>query len=111
MALLLFEARLPDFDPNKTRKWELRDVSGYIVEFSGDQHGSRLTQEDITATGPYHQDRSSGERSGLTPQLLNLHTMYLLVSGFNLPVSPLFPVVLDSFIVYLFVPLKRLYVP
>ncbi|KAI6109002.1 ARM repeat-containing protein [Pisolithus croceorrhizus] len=29
---------LDEFRANKTRKWELRDIFGYVVEFSGDQH-------------------------------------------------------------------------
>ena len=42
---------LEDFRTNKTRKWELRDIFGYIVEFSGDQHGSRFIQQKLeTAT-------------------------------------------------------------
>ena len=38
---------LEDFRTNKTRKWELRDIFGYIVEFSGDQHGSRFIQQKL----------------------------------------------------------------
>ncbi|OBZ75114.1 Pumilio 2 [Grifola frondosa] len=40
-------ALLDDFRANKTRKWELRDLFGYIVEFSGDQHGSRFIQQKL----------------------------------------------------------------
>lgn len=32
---------------NKSRRFELQDVRGYIVEFSSDQHGSRFTQEKL----------------------------------------------------------------
>jgi pumilio RNA-binding family len=36
---------------NKTRRFELSDIRGSIVEFSSDQHGSRFTQEKLdTAT-------------------------------------------------------------
>lgn len=36
---------LKDFKANcKTKRYELKDVYGYIVEFSGDQHGSRFIQ-------------------------------------------------------------------
>ncbi|KZT09429.1 ARM repeat-containing protein, partial [Laetiporus sulphureus 93-53] len=38
---------LDDFRANKTRKWELKDIYGYVVEFSGDQHGSRFIQQKI----------------------------------------------------------------
>ncbi|WRT67370.1 uncharacterized protein IL334_004341 [Kwoniella shivajii] len=44
-------ALLEDFRLNKIRKWELRDIFGHIVEFSGDQHGSRFIQQKLeTAT-------------------------------------------------------------
>ncbi|KAF2427181.1 ARM repeat-containing protein [Tothia fuscella] len=29
------------------RRWELKDVYGYVVEFSGDQHGSRFIQQKL----------------------------------------------------------------
>ncbi|KAA1471147.1 ARM repeat-containing protein [Dentipellis sp. KUC8613] len=38
---------LDEFRANKARKWELRDIFGYIVEFSGDQHGSRFIQQRL----------------------------------------------------------------
>ncbi|KIY43535.1 ARM repeat-containing protein [Fistulina hepatica ATCC 64428] len=38
---------LDDFRTNKSKKWELRDIFGYIVEFSGDQHGSRFIQQKL----------------------------------------------------------------
>ncbi|KZS99237.1 ARM repeat-containing protein [Sistotremastrum niveocremeum HHB9708] len=38
---------LEEFRSNKTRKWELKDLFGYIVEFSGDQHGSRFIQQKL----------------------------------------------------------------
>ncbi|PIL24085.1 hypothetical protein GSI_13836 [Ganoderma sinense ZZ0214-1] len=45
-------AQLDEFRANKSRKWELRDIFGYIVEFSGDQHGSRFIQQKLeSATG------------------------------------------------------------
>lgn len=47
---------LDEFRANKTRKWELRDIFGYIVEFSGDQHGSRFIQQKLeTATSDEKQ--------------------------------------------------------
>ena len=69
-------AQLDEFRANKSRKWELRvslphgrhnlilaspclgadaragtvqDIFGYIVEFSGDQHGSRFIQQKLEA--------------------------------------------------------------
>lgn len=63
---------LDEFRANKSRKWELRvscvadpriiihvlaqDILGYIVEFSGDQHGSRFIQQKLeTATSEEKQ--------------------------------------------------------
>lgn len=66
-------ALLDDFRANKTGKWELRvsysflglvvltrnlgqDIFGHIVEFSGDQHGSRFIQQKLeTATAEEKQ--------------------------------------------------------
>lgn len=38
---------LTEFKNNKTRKWELKDIFGHCVEFSGDQHGSRFIQQKM----------------------------------------------------------------
>ncbi|THH16351.1 hypothetical protein EW146_g4279 [Bondarzewia mesenterica] len=47
---------LDEFRANKSRKWELRDIFGYVVEFSGDQHGSRFIQQKLeTATSEEKQ--------------------------------------------------------
>ena len=63
---------LDEFRANKSRKWDLRvscavdskittytvaqDIFGYIVEFSGDQHGSRFIQQKLeTATSEEKQ--------------------------------------------------------
>ncbi|TFY82620.1 hypothetical protein EWM64_g1389 [Hericium alpestre] len=47
---------LDEFRANKTRKWDLRDIFGHIVEFSGDQHGSRFIQQRLeTATSEEKQ--------------------------------------------------------
>ncbi|KAI8819625.1 armadillo-type protein [Fimicolochytrium jonesii] len=40
-------ALLEDFRNNKNKKYELRDIVGSIVEFSGDQHGSRFIQQKL----------------------------------------------------------------
>ncbi len=37
---------------SKTRKIELRDVIGHVIEFSMDQHGSRYMQEKLDAATP-----------------------------------------------------------
>ncbi|KAJ1994728.1 mRNA binding protein puf3 [Dimargaris cristalligena] len=42
---------LEDFRNNKNKKYELKDIVGSMVEFSGDQHGSRFIQQKLeTAT-------------------------------------------------------------
>ncbi|KAI8800466.1 armadillo-type protein [Cladochytrium replicatum] len=47
---------LEDFRNNKNKKYELRDIVGSIVEFSGDQHGSRFIQQKLeTANGEEKQ--------------------------------------------------------
>ncbi|KAF8522285.1 ARM repeat-containing protein [Hysterangium stoloniferum] len=47
---------LDEFRANRARKWELRDILGYVVEFSGDQHGSRFIQQKLeTATSDEKQ--------------------------------------------------------
>jgi hypothetical protein len=38
---------LEEFRNNKNRKFELLDIVGSIVEFSGDQHGSRFIQQKL----------------------------------------------------------------
>lgn len=40
-------AILEEFRNNKSKKYELRDIFGHIVEFSGDQHGSRFIQQKL----------------------------------------------------------------
>lgn len=38
---------LEEFRNNKSKKYELQDIAGHIVEFSGDQHGSRFIQQKL----------------------------------------------------------------
>ncbi|KIJ69377.1 hypothetical protein HYDPIDRAFT_80004 [Hydnomerulius pinastri MD-312] len=55
-TLALRSPLLDEFRANKSRKWELRDIFGYVVEFSGDQHGSRFIQQKLeTATSEEKQ--------------------------------------------------------
>ncbi|KAH7914709.1 armadillo-type protein [Hygrophoropsis aurantiaca] len=55
-TLALRSPLLDEFRANKARKWELRDILGYVVEFSGDQHGSRFIQQKLeTATSEEKQ--------------------------------------------------------
>ncbi|TFL07634.1 armadillo-type protein [Pterulicium gracile] len=49
-------ALLEEFRSNRVRKWELADIFGHMVEFSGDQHGSRFIQQKLEqATGEEKQ--------------------------------------------------------
>lgn len=45
----LRSAVLEDFKNNTKsgKRWELKDIYGYIVEFAGDQHGSRFIQQKL----------------------------------------------------------------
>ena len=47
---------LEEFRNNKVKKYELMDIQGHVVEFSGDQHGSRFIQQKLeTATNDEKQ--------------------------------------------------------
>ncbi|RKP07475.1 Pumilio1 in complex with Cyclinb reverse Rna [Thamnocephalis sphaerospora] len=46
-ALGLRSPLLEEFRNNKSRKYELQDIVGHMVEFSGDQHGSRFIQQKL----------------------------------------------------------------
>ncbi|KAG6814358.1 hypothetical protein H0H92_010944 [Tricholoma furcatifolium] len=55
-ASTIRSALLEEFRGNKSRKWELTDIFGHAVEFSGDQHGSRFIQQKLeTATSEEKQ--------------------------------------------------------
>lgn len=43
---------LEEFRNNKNKKFELQDIMGHIVEFSGDQHGSRFIQQKLETATP-----------------------------------------------------------
>lgn len=62
---------LEDFRNNKTRKYELGEIYGSIVEFSGDQHGSRFIQQKLeTAT----DEEKQAVFDEILPQALALMT-------------------------------------
>lgn len=67
---------LDEFRANKARKWELRDIYGYIVEFSGDQHGSRFIQQKLeTAT--------SEEKQGVFDEIVPDNALQLIQDVFG----------------------------
>ncbi|KAJ7109396.1 armadillo-type protein [Mycena epipterygia] len=67
---------LDEFRANKGKKWELRDLTGFIVEFSGDQHGSRFIQNElVTAT--------SEERQSVFDEIVPNNTLQLIQDVFG----------------------------
>lgn len=38
---------LEEFRSNRNKKYELKDIANHVVEFSGDQHGSRFIQQKL----------------------------------------------------------------
>ncbi|KAJ7449830.1 armadillo-type protein [Mycena latifolia] len=73
-------AMLDDFRATKGkgrgREWELRDITGFVVEFSGDQHGSRFIQEQLpTAT--------SEERQSVFDEIVPHNTLQLIQDVFG----------------------------
>lgn len=62
---------LEAFRNNKSKKYELRDISGFIVEFSGDQHGSRFIQQKLETAGA---DEKQAVFEEILPNALELMT-------------------------------------
>jgi hypothetical protein len=64
---------LEDFRLNSknNRKFELKDIYGYVVEFSGDQHGSRFIQQKLETANSDEKEQIFKE---LQPNLLQLMT-------------------------------------
>ncbi|KAJ7774585.1 armadillo-type protein [Mycena maculata] len=61
---------------SKGRKWELRDITGYVVEFSGDQHGSRFIQTALTTA-------TSEERQSVFDEIVPGNTLQLIQDVFG----------------------------
>ncbi|KAI9492837.1 armadillo-type protein [Zychaea mexicana] len=47
LALSIQSRLLTEFRNSKNKKYELKDITDHIVEFSGDQHGSRFIQQKL----------------------------------------------------------------
>jgi len=61
---------LEEFRSSKNgRKFELSDITGYVVEFSGDQHGSRFIQQKLETASVYEKEMIFKE---ILPNSLNL---------------------------------------
>ncbi|KAL6309245.1 armadillo-type protein [Sparassis latifolia] len=67
---------LDDFRANKTRKWELRDIFGYVVEFSSDQHGSRFIQQKL-------ENGTLEERRIVFEEIVPQHALQLIQDVFG----------------------------
>ncbi|KAJ3206349.1 mRNA binding protein puf3 [Entophlyctis luteolus] len=66
---------LEEFRNNKMRKFELRDIVGHIVEFSGDQHGSRFIQQKLETC-------SADEKQMVFEEILP-HSLHLMTDVFG----------------------------
>ncbi|KAI9030751.1 armadillo-type protein [Phycomyces nitens] len=47
VAPIIRSPLLEEFRSNKNKKYELKDIVNHVVEFSGDQHGSRFIQQKL----------------------------------------------------------------
>ncbi|KIK57806.1 hypothetical protein GYMLUDRAFT_172336 [Collybiopsis luxurians FD-317 M1] len=75
---------LEEFRTNKLRNWELRDIAGHIVEFSGDQHGSRFIQQKL-------ESASSEEKQKVFDEIVPKNILQLIQDVFgNYVVQKLF---------------------
>ncbi|KIO26249.1 hypothetical protein M407DRAFT_235490 [Tulasnella calospora MUT 4182] len=93
----LRSALLEEFRANKTRKWELRvssghftgftglskltplssqDIFGFVVEFSGDQHGSRFIQQKLEVA-------TIDERNKIFNEIVPEHALSLMTDVFG----------------------------
>ncbi|KAI9690216.1 MAG: mRNA binding protein puf3 [Bathelium mastoideum] len=65
-------ALLDEFKTNqKTKRYELKDIYDHIVEFSGDQHGSRFIQTKLETANSDEKDRVFREIHPNAPQLMS----------------------------------------
>ncbi|SGY13994.1 BQ5605_C010g06021 [Microbotryum silenes-dioicae] len=71
MGRALRSQLLDEFRNAKHKHWELSNISGHIVEFSGDQLGSRFIQNKLETASPDEKDMSFQE---MLPNLLQLST-------------------------------------
>ncbi|KAJ7172428.1 armadillo-type protein [Mycena filopes] len=71
-------AKLDEYRANTKgpKSWELRDISGYVVEFSGDQHGSRFIQDKLPAA-------SSEERQSVFDEIVPNNILQLIQDVFG----------------------------
>ncbi|KAG5366840.1 Pumilio-like protein 2 [Yarrowia sp. B02] len=66
---------LEEFRNNKSKKFELKDLQGHIVEFSGDQHGSRFIQQQL--------ESASGEEKSAIFEEIRPSSLQLMTDVFG----------------------------
>ena len=78
-------AFLEEFRIHKTTKrYELRDIFGYIVEFSGDQHGSRFIQHKLETANSDEKDQVFREiQSDALPLMTDVFGNYVIQKLFE----------------------------
>lgn len=76
---------LEEFRSNKTKKYELRDIYGYIVEFSGDQYGSRFIQSRLETASSEEKEIIFNElRSDALQLMTDVFGNYVIQKFFEL---------------------------
>ena len=68
MSKALFEYRA--HSKNSNRRFELKDIFDHVVEFSGDQHGSRFIQLKLESANSDEKERVFKELQGDSLQLM-----------------------------------------
>ncbi|CEG76906.1 Putative ARM repeat-containing protein [Rhizopus microsporus] len=85
MAFNMRSPLLEEFRNSKQKKYELRDLAGHIVEFSGDQHGSRcvwkLNGIPMHTRDDYYPPTKPYEMSEVLVDLLKFSARHLTVGG------------------------------
>lgn len=57
-------------EQKQNKRWELPDIYGYVVEFAGDQHGSRFIQQKLETANSEVKERVFGALQGEALQLM-----------------------------------------
>ncbi|KAG8929614.1 mRNA binding protein puf3 [Tulasnella sp. 418] len=68
--------KLEEFRANKSKNWEVKEIFGHVVEFSGDQHGSRFIQQKL-------ETASSEEKQVIFDEILPDHALSLITDVFG----------------------------
>lgn len=68
----------------KTKRYELRDIYDHVVEFSGDQHGSRFIQTKLETANSEERERVFRElQSNLIPLMTDVFGNYVIQKFFE----------------------------